>query len=179
MRSDGTVASGDVTGNGFLSSSPTVRFGSSSTSLGLNIAEGQRFVCPGSGTVTINEIGAWVSADVSTTGAFRFSIWTHDGTNDLPNAMVANSESSELSHNTTTFTKKSYTYGTKPSLTGGTTYWLIIFGADANLNLSWIGTGPSKYVEAAAYPTWPDNARWIAGGAVENKDVGFYAVVDP
>jgi hypothetical protein len=162
--------------SGFQTSSPTGRHGATMDGALANQIRAQKYVCGGAGTQEITEIGAWVSAVVATTGVFRLAIFTHDSVNDNPDTMVANSESAELSHNTETPTKKSHTYGTKPQLTGGTTYWIVIFYGDANINTDRNSTGGSLVYEyTPTYPTWPAADSWDAfldGTA----DLGIYAV---
>jgi len=164
---------------GFLSASPTSRYGDSETNGATNYSEAQKYVLPGSGSITINEIGGYVSADAATTATFRWAIYTHDAANDCPETMVTNSLSDELSHNTTDFVKKSFTYSTKPVLTGGSTYWIAILYADGSLNNSCFQVDEeSEYVlSSGGYPTWPTGTEWESASA-DNKDISFYAVYD-
>ena len=161
--------------NGFQTSSPTGRHGANEDNQDADISIAQKFVCPGSGTQEITEIGAWVYSASGTT-AFRLAIFTHDAANNNPDTMVANSESDELTHSTTTFTKKSHTYGTKPQLTGGGTYWLGITTADANFRVDANTTGGNQvYRSVTPYHNWPTAADWDAGSDVV-MDYGIYAV---
>jgi hypothetical protein len=162
--------------NGFQTSSPTVRFGIIEFNEVANKSRARKFVCPGSGTQEITEIGAWVSADAATTTVFKLAIFTHDAANNNPDTMVANSESAELSHNTTTVTKKSHTYGTKPQLTGGSTYWLARLNQDANMNIdSNEGGGVMAQITTITYPTWPTADQWDTATDIDDDD-GIYAV---
>jgi len=162
--------------NGFLTSSPGSRHGDQVSDI-VATSVASKFTCPGSGTQEISEIGMWLSADSSTAAAFRLAIYTHDAVNNNPNTMVANSESAELTHNTTSVVKKSHTYGTKPQLTGGTVYWLARNHADSNSNQDRLSGGGAVFVDSdvGGYPTWATAAQWDAGSEWDD-DVGIYAV---
>ena len=149
--------------NGFQTSAPASRHGTSSFAMSAGWVVTNKFTCPDTGTQEITEIGSWVSADSATTAAFRLAIFTDDAPNVNPDTMVANSESAELTHNTTDFTRKSHTYGTKPQLTGGTDYWLAIFAGDANGNVSRVDDATVRVLWAVTYPTWPTAAQWDSG----------------
>jgi hypothetical protein len=165
-----------LSAHGFLTATPTYRSGTEFANPGANIASAVKFTCPGSGTQEITEIGLWVKADLSTTCAFRLAIFTHDVANDNPDTIVANSESAELSHGTTTITKKSHTYGTKPQLTGGTVYWLVYYAADANAGINKTSdVAANVWTVAATYPTWPTAAQWDSG-TDGTEDASLYAV---
>ena len=101
-----------------------------------NICEAQKYTCPGTGLQAISEIGLWCDAEGSTAN-FKLSIWTHDATNNVPEALVSNSETPELTQTGGTVSKVYYPYTTKPILTGGEVYWLVWYTKDANL-------GPDK-----------------------------------
>lgn len=161
--------------NGFLTAAPGARHGNGIIALLAGQVGAQRFACPGSGTQEISEIGAWWAADAATTSVFRLAIFTHDAANNNPDAMVANSESAQLSHNSTAVTRKSHAYATKPRLAGGTTYWLAFFAGDANGNIDRLTTGGVSVGTAVTYPTWPTGAQWDAA-ADSAVDFGVYAV---
>ena len=166
--------------NGFLTSSPSARHGDNWGDMVVNYSVGGKFVAPGSGPLTLQEIGGWFSVDSSTTTAFRLAVFTHDAANNCPETMVANSESAELTHNTTSFVKKSHTYsGTKPVVTGGSTYWIVGLYADSNANLDdFVAGGTTTAATGGAYPTWATGATWESGsdGA---QDFSYYAVYAP
>jgi hypothetical protein len=163
--------------NGFLTSSPGSRHGDTSRSWSPdNYCEAFKFTCPGTGIKEITEIGMWLSADSGQTTTFRFAIFTHDPVNNCPEAMVANSETGEVTHNTTTVTKKYYTYSAKPLLTGGNDYWIAVMTADSYANADYLaaGSATNKY-NAVTYPNWIFGAGWH-GAASSTDDIGIYAV---
>lgn len=163
--------------NGFTYKSPAARYGASETGASANLCGAQKYTPAWEGTKEVSEMGVWLFADASQTARLRLSIWTHDATNDCPESMVANSETDEISTTSTSVVKISHTYaGTKPQVTGGTTYWIVIYYADANGNIDLITTGGTRVTTSAAtYPTWPTGAQWEAASPATN-DISHYAV---
>lgn len=162
--------------NGFQASSPGARHGTVDASAAANRCRFQRFTAPGSGTITITEIGHWVSADAATTACFRLAIFTDDAVNNNPDVIVTNSETSEYCTTNTSIHKESHAYSPQPTLTGGTIYWLGEYQKDANMNIDRIATGGTAVrVTAATYPTWPTATQWDSGTDV-TEDEGVYAV---
>ena len=169
--------------NGFLTSSPTVRHGDMETTPPANICEAQKYTCPGTGLQAISEIGLWCDAEGSTAN-FKLSIWTHDATNNVPEALVSNSETPELTQTGGTVSKVYYPYTTKPILTGGEVYWLVWYTKDANLgpDKPTGGGGTGRYTDGSlsgpTYPTNPTGAQW-EDCETYNEDTGIYAVYGP
>jgi hypothetical protein len=119
-----------------------------------------------------------VAAVVSTTCTFRLAIFSDDSGNNNPDTMVLNSQSAELSHSTTTLTKVSNAYGTKPQVTGGSVYWLAYLTSNGNCQfdkLSQASPVINVYYWATTYPTWPSAAQWDSGADSE-EDGGVYAI---
>lgn len=101
---------------------------------------GQLFVCGGSGTQEVSRLGVYFN-DGSGPGTFRLCIYTDSA--GSPGSLVANSATSEITVNTGgAGWHVPFDYGTKPQVTGGSSYWL----------LAWGGTG----------------ADWRAGGEFES-----------
>jgi hypothetical protein len=164
--------------NGFVSTTPTYRHGDIVYDQEANQCVAAKFTLPGSGTQEVTEVGAWVSANAATTGYIRFAIFTHDAVNDNPDTIVADSETAELSHNTTTITKIYHTYGTKPQLTSGQVYWLVYYFKDTNLNADAHSdqAGTVSYTSGTpTYPTWPTATQWDSATTV-SSNMGIYAV---
>ncbi len=69
--------------------------------------------------------------------------------------------------------KSSASYGTKPQVTGGDTYW-IAFIPEAAVNISAFATS-GELERAETYPTWPTGTGWETH-AHYNYDLSFYAV---
>ena len=163
--------------NGFLSSSPGARHGTVTFNSTTFLAAAQKFTCPGTGTVEISEIGVWLSADASNTHDFALAIFTHDAANNNPDTLVANSDTGAMAHATTTVTKKSYTYPTKPQLTGGQVYWLIHYSGDAVGNIDYIASGGGiVYFVHPDGTDWPTPAQWDTGTDAADVDMGIYVV---
>jgi hypothetical protein len=165
-------------GIGFITYPPTERTGVGEGDPPANTASATKFVVPDSGTKTVIEIGTWVFADTSTTCTFRLAIFTHDAGNNNPDTMVSNSESAELGTSETTITKVSYSYGTNPTVTGGSTYWLVYFTSNANCNIDGQDQADpviNVYTLAATYPTWPTAGQWDSGSEGTEK-ASLYAV---
>jgi len=164
--------------NGFVTERPAARYGDGTFNSSATIVHVQKFVCPDSGTQEITEIGQWLSADVGETGYFKMAIFTDDAGNDCPESMVANSLTDELSWDTTTITCVYHTYGTKPQLTGGVTYWIGHIAKDALLNMDRIATdGLGLYKTGTTYPTFPDGDAWHTHTDYE-VDHSYYAVYE-
>jgi hypothetical protein len=163
-----------ASGNGFLTESPDPRYGDSTVLVNVNNARGQKFTCPGSGTIEINEIGCWMDGGGST--VVHFGIFTHDAINDCPESLVSNSDSGEIDGSGDDVIKINYSYVTKPQLTGGETYWicLIVGGQGTYLDRFTTG-GDSCYLSGLTYPNWPAGAEWEEANA-STADSSLYAV---
>lgn len=164
--------------NGFLTSSPGSRHGDDYYDF-VGTSAGAKFTLPGSGTVTINEIGIWAASLADAT--FHLAIFEHDSVNNCPGAMVANSDSGELTVPNTggAFQKIYKSYSTKPSLTGGNTYWLCwIANEFSSFSLSRFASGGvAVYDVASTYATWPDDTGWHTH-TDSTRDYAIYAVYD-
>jgi hypothetical protein len=134
----------------------------------------QKYVAPSSGTLEISEIGAYEALYEDNA---RWAIFEHDAVNDCPGAMVANSDTGAVMLMNAGCAKGSYTYpGTKPQITGGTTYWLAQM-QDAACNPSYSATGGySLYAYSQTYGTWPTDTGWHTHTDLTPIEVSIYVV---
>lgn len=113
--------------NGFKTTFPTGDATDESGDYLDDVIVGQVFTCPGSGTQEINEIGFWVRVGQNNRGV-RLCIYTESGGD--PVSLVANSLTTEFTV-TAPDVWITFEYSTKPQLTGGTDYFLMMWGNDA------------------------------------------------
>lgn len=164
--------------NGFQTVAPDARYGTSYSSDSINAYEATKFTAPGSGTLTVTELGCWAYTSVDGGGNCRLAIFTHDAANNNPDTIVSNSDTGNLSLTTTPgFVKYTYT-GTQPTVTGGTVYWILIHHDVNNNYLSRIsGSGTSVYGVhryEVGYPT-----EDVFDACTEYaSDASFYAVYE-
>lgn len=166
--------------NGFLASRPEARHGDSLYYFAGD-ASGGKFTAPGSGILTINEIGFWADSETGMgTKHAHLAIFDDDAINGVPSTIVTNSDSEELTVlEAGGFAVYYATYGTKPQVTGGNNYWLcwVVDGGNT-LDVSRFDTGGTSAASVTVtYPNWPSDVGWH--GAVKGtRDYGIYAVYD-
>lgn len=169
--------------NGFVSTSPDSQYGAATNTLQKNYVLAQAFVMPNSGAQTIAEIGAYL-AYVNYTMYVHFALFTDDSANSCPDSIVANSDTGAISVDSTSLGKISYSYSTKPSLTGGATYWITMGvgdqGGAGQVKWSEIndGTKNGLYKSSVTYPNWPATADAWHTHTNYADDLSFYAVYD-
>jgi hypothetical protein len=78
--------------NGFVPFSPYYPHTSEIAKSDTIYAYAQRWVCPGSGVITISEIGCWAYTIPYSIHSFKLAIFTDDPINGCPEALVENSE---------------------------------------------------------------------------------------
>ena len=167
-------------GNGFLTISPDATFDSLTSSVYTSLVRAQRFLLP-QGTWEVTEIGIYVSSDAGFSCKLHLGIFEDDDINGCPSVLVDNSDSGELYHNTTTITKISHNYSTRPILTagvGGTYFWLAHYYGDDYANWHYraaVVTGIYKSF-SYAYPTWPTDTQWHTHTDRNDLDAEIYAV---
>lgn len=134
-----------------------------------------RSQCPGSGTQEISEIGVYTRLYSPGSGTVRLVLLEDDSANGSPSAtQVTNSDTGTITVNNTSYAKKSYTYATKPQLTGGSYYWIACAWYAASLthyisyNASG-GTGAQLMSMA-----WPADSSWHS--AENSYTYDLYAV---
>jgi len=161
-------------GNGFLTESPDTRYGDANGSFIATEMWAHKFVAPSSGTLEISEIGLYTVQ--YTSGVYlHLAIFEHDAANNCPDTIVENSDSGAILMPQDTFQKCYAVYGTKPTITGGNTYWIGCCQNSANYYSRFqTGTGP-LYVSGATYPTWPTPTAWETHGDL-TRDPSLYAV---
>lgn len=159
--------------NGFITTSPDARYGDAQATATNGLCLAQKFTMPGTGTIEIAEIGAYV---YDTDGVFRMAILEDDDDHSSPSAtMVANSETAELQPGYSAMAKASHTYSTKPQVTGGTIYWLALYTGTGGQYVSRFATGGTSGYVSATYSTWPTDTGWHSINAT-NYDYSLYAV---
>lgn len=158
--------------NGFVTTSPAARHGSSDQQTGAGWLWAQKFACP-SGTQEISEIGLWC---LDSGFEFRLAIFTDDSGNACPDVMVSNSESATLTSELS-MAKESHTYGTKPELTGGVDYWLVAFFDDL-INVDYESSSGIDGLTVTGYTayTWATGDDWHTHTDRPTFDIGIYAV---
>ena len=121
----------------------------------------RKFTAGGAGAQVINKIGVYIG-DRQSTGDFRFIIYT-DGAGE-PGSIVANSLTSEV--NVPSAGWISHSYSTKPQITGGTDYWLGIWGDNAGgpfeIGVDVIVSTGTQQTDAETYQSTgsPGTASW-------------------
>lgn len=162
-----------ISGVGFVESAPAsnTSSGVKSDSIGYgdHVYAG-KFVAPSSGTLEISEIGCYGYRGSGSNISMQHSIQTHSDSYNDPygcpsGTMVSNSQSSSIRVSNTSIGKLAHTYGTRPQVTGGITYWLCQFwdnstfaGAGTGYNNS--EAGQWLYDNGRTFPTWPSAAQW-------------------
>ena len=161
-------------GNGFLTEIPDARYGDDEATFDNARPWSLRGTCPGSGTYEVIEIGIY--GYFSGTNNIIFGIFTDDAGNANPDTLVTNSQSDAIVI-PNAMAKVSFTYVTKPQLTGGTVYW-ITAQQSLGINMSRFAAGGTAfYINGGmTYPTWPTPAEWDAGSDL-TRDYSLYAVV--
>jgi hypothetical protein len=167
-----------LTANGFLTSTPETRYGTSPLSSGANRFSTQKFTCGGSGAEQINEIGIWAGGDGNNAGLFHLCLMTDDSANGCPEGIVEHSDSGELTTATSSsIVKNNFVYSSLPSVTGGVDYWIVWGAKDTYGRIDYkLGTGLSTIYMAGTYPTFPTGAEWHTHTHAATIDIGFYAV---
>lgn len=156
--------------NGFTLSSPDAVYVTSNSTLEQDRVTVQKFVVPGSGLKTVSEIGGYFK---SAAASVKFALYTHDGVNNCPGTLVANSDSGAVSFESTTYTKISKAYWTHPVLAGGSTYWIGVM-VDRQASMTYIAGFARGGTSTALIGSY-DGALWhTAAGLTE--DYGLYAV---
>jgi hypothetical protein len=159
--------------NGFVAASPDAAYGDAGLTQTANIATAQKYVAGGSGVQELTELGLYGHGAGGTVAA-KISVYTHDAANDCPNAMVTNSELT-LSLTGTEYVKVSASYGvTKPTVTGGDTYWLCVM-SEATIAFLAFATSGELEVGSVTYPTWPTGDAWHTHSHY-TYDLSLYAV---
>jgi len=167
--------------NGFVTSSPSSRYGDSEVWIGTGYVYAQKFTCGGSGTQDITEIGCYIY-DTMSGQDFRLSIFTDDSGNSCPESMVSNSETTTITTSSqSTPTKEAYIYtGSKPQLIGGAYYWLLYFGDGGDLYLDCFDTTgiDGGYLSGESAWTWPTGNDWHSMTNYTAADCSLYAVYE-
>jgi len=159
--------------NGFTATTPDTRFGDTTATCTNGMVRVQKFTAPGSGTLEISEIGAYVS---DTDGVFKMAILLDDDDHSCPSAtMVANSETPEMEPGFASIAKAAHTYDTKPEVTGGTVYWLGLYTGPGAQDISLLASGGTSGYVSASYSTWPTDTAWHSINALSG-DYSLYAV---
>lgn len=131
-------------------------------------------LAPGSDTITIDEIGIYAGllGDAGTE-KFKAAIFTHNSGSNMPDSMVANSDSGDITITETTWTKKNYLYtGTKPILTAGVQYWIALLipaytSKVIYFDMKSSGAPTSLDISATSWPTdWTGHADRGYGYAI-------------
>jgi hypothetical protein len=161
--------------NGFVTVSPDARYGASAGTVSATETSACRFALGSTGTKQITEIGLYIQA-VSGTVACKIAIFENDAANTCPGAMIANSEAT-LSASSGAYTKTYATYGTKPQVTGGVTYWIALI-QEGSVAYSRIDTGGvNAYKSGLTTYTWPAEAAWHTKTDY-GRDWSYYAVYE-
>lgn len=165
--------------NGFVTSRPAARAGSDTSGWPIDnsgYVAAQKFVAPGSGTLSVSEIGLWMNNNGSGAAA-RLAIFTHDAANDCPESMVSGSESATLTEATSTVTVH-YSTLSSCSITGGQTYWIVGFnGGSVGFDQRTTTGAGFKGIRGATPYTWPTGAAWHSYDDSDTTiELGFYAV---
>jgi len=161
--------------NGFTTTSPDTRYGAGTENIAKDNALGQKFTAPGSGTLEISEMGAWLAYS-SSSEYVKLAIFNYDSTNTCPSTIVSNSQTDAFFITAGTPAKYYHTYGTKPTVTGGADYWLCFIAGTSNIvwSISATGTAVNEW-RSATYDTWATDTEWHTHNHYAN-DSSMYAV---
>lgn len=168
--------------NGFVTVRPDTVYGANALTPSSHTVYCQQFVCGGTGTQEVSEIGSWMRSTNGGTTIYSRAIFTDDAVNICPEAMVANSQTPEQTtsnYNGGVMWIDYYTYSTKPQITGGSTYWLGILCDDGNQRQAYDSTGGISITKYSVYPAWPtDGSAWETH-TDRDYDISLYAVYTP
>jgi len=157
--------------NGFVTERPDTRYGDTQGTFNETWIVASRFVAPGSGQLTITEIGLY--AYQSPAPNVKLAIFTDDAVNGCPETMVSNSETGEITM-PTSMGIGYYTYTTCPVVTGGNTYWIAVTSSDAIEYSRFASGGTTVQSGSQTYGVWPSASAW-EGFADSVRDYSFYA----
>ena len=159
---------------GFVTTEPDARYGDAIESYAANNAGASKFVAGGSGTIEITKLGFYCAGSGT---SIVLGIFEHDAPNNCPGALVLNSTTAALGPMAGTIEQVVHTYGTKPQLTGGSTYWLAAIGNGSfQISLFDDGLGTALYITSGlTYPTFPTETQWETH-TDQTKSYSFYAV---
>lgn len=177
--------------NGFVTSSPTSRWGADNISLSYSAVWAVKFTAPSGYDSEISEIGVWGNpGTLNYAGDYPFcylAIYAHNPTDNCPFYQIANSVTPALEFvgsEPVNYHKYNYVYpGTKPQIQAGQTYWLAILvsGYSSQLLISYHYTPRALGVRAhfTAY-NWPTYSQWPSANYPSTEyNLSLYAVYAP
>lgn len=104
-----------------------------------------------------------VVGDSTPTWEIRAEIWSDDSGNGRPNAMLTNGSSSTLgpSDLDTSYAWETFTFATPPTLSSGTTYWMVVHATSAGDGGDYVqiqvGNNFTDQERGDETPTWTDD----------------------
>ncbi len=164
------------TAYGFVTTTPDTRWGDTEGSLNADSALAAKYTAGGTGTIEVSEVGLYLAGSGS---YIVVGIFEHDAVNNCPGTLVTNAQTDALGPMEGTVGKWSHTYGTKPRLTGGNTYWIALIGTGASgyqISRFADGLGTGIFITTGlTYPTFPTDTQWETHTDVTHR-YAFYAV---
>jgi hypothetical protein len=160
--------------SGFTLTAPDARYGDIFASFSANHACAARYVAGTSGLLEVASVGFYCAGSGT---SVVLGIFTHDAAHNCPGTLVANSTTDAVGPMGGTIELWTHTYGTKPQLTGGDTYWIGVIGSGSyQVSVFNDIAGTAVYrTSGLTYPTLPTDAEWEAH--VDQTDLySFYAV---
>jgi hypothetical protein len=159
--------------NAFVTTEPDTRYGAADLDVYATAAYAQQFTVGGSGSQEVTVIGCWAADPLDANADIKLAIFTDDAGNGCPGSLVADSEAT-LANTNGSETQIRHEYGTKPLVTGGAVYWLVVCPG-ATCYISGETTGGTSVSKAATYPTLPDGDGWHSPTS-STRDYSLYAV---
>lgn len=145
--------------SGFYTETPT-EYGDSQRGVPGDQFYASEFTAPGSGTLTLIEIGALGDASGQAGGAvIHLGVFTDDAADGSPADLVTNSDSGEITmpQNGPSI---AHTYDPQPEVTAGVDYWLVSMHEDGNLDYDYYSTGATAGTLGGTYGVWPTDGEW-------------------
>lgn len=164
--------------HGFVTSRPGARDGNTGVGVFSNTYDvAGKFTAPGTGTLNVSELGAWVASYVEQAQHMRVGLFEDDGANTCPAGQVSNGDTGEFDVTGQGSSTYYQAYGSVSSctVTGGTAYWIAGM-QDGNVNTySSTAGGTGLYKSGCTYGTWPTDTAWHTHTDY-NGDIDFWAV---
>jgi hypothetical protein len=161
---------------GFVTSRPGARFGDTWNAFGTwnhDYEWGFKFVCPGTGTKNITEIGCYVEQPDATPPAIQMAIFTHDSANNCPDVIVANSQSGTIGGASAAWY---YAALTSCQVTGGETYWICFIEGQEDEISCLSGSGGGLYKSGLTPYTFSTGDDWHTHTDITTYTPDVYAI---
>ena len=145
---------------GFVTTAPVARLGDTWNALGTynhDCVLAFKFVCGGTGTFNVTEMGIYVQQPDATPPALQMAIFTHDAVNDCPDIIVANSQTGTIGG-----AAAAWYHGHLAScqVVGGVTYWICFLEGQEDEISCLDGTGAGLWKSGLTPYTFSTGDAW-------------------